>query len=216
MSAETLARRIDARRVGREWRTTCPLHEDKHPSLDFKDGDKVAAYGIALKAGHYTLRIAALLPEGKGAVAEVPLEVPDFDAPGLKATGLVIYPDETVPADPLDPYAALTVGPLRLRPRFGNVFSKSDAIQVVAVLYGAKADAGSGKARLRARFSILRGGAPLARGQDQLFDTAMAVASIGPVPLSGFVPGSHRVKLEVTDEVAGTTAVQEEAFEVRE
>ena len=181
-----------------------------------KDGSLVAAYGISLKAGRYTLRIAVLLPEGKGSVGEVPLDVPDFEAPDLKATGLVIYPDETVPADPPDPYAALTVGALRLRPRFGNVFAKSDAIQVVAALYGGKADASSGKARLRARFSILKDGSPVAKGQDQVFDTAMAVASIGPVPLSGFAPGSHRVKLEVTDEVAGASTVQEAAFEVRE
>ena len=37
------------------------------------------------------------------------------------------------------------------------------------------------------------------------------MASIGPIPLGGFAPGSHLVKLEVTDEVAGTTAVQEAA-----
>ena len=36
----------------------------------------------------------------RASVAELPLEVPDFDAPGLKATGLVVYPDETVPAGP--------------------------------------------------------------------------------------------------------------------
>lgn len=180
------------------------------------DGAIVAAYGVSLKPGRYTLRVALLLPGGKGSVAGLPLDVPDFDAPGLKATGLVVYPDEPVPQDAQDPYAALTVGPLRLRPRFGNSFSKSDAIQVVSVLYGAQTDATTGKAVLRARFSISKDGKPVAKAQDQVFETAMAVASIGPIPLGGFAPGPHQVRLEVRDEVAGTTAVQEAAFEVRE
>ncbi|HVO09995.1 MAG TPA: AAA family ATPase [Vicinamibacteria bacterium] len=33
--ATALARRTAATRVGREWRTRCPLHADEHPSLDF-------------------------------------------------------------------------------------------------------------------------------------------------------------------------------------
>lgn len=108
------------------------------------------------------------------------------------------------------------MGPLRLRPRFGNVFSKSDAIQVVSVLYGGQADAASGKASLRARFGVSKDGKPVAKAEDQLFDTPMAVASIGPIPLAGFAAGRHVVKLEVMDTVAGTTATQEAVFEVRE
>ena len=181
-----------------------------------KDGSLLAAYGISLKPGSYTLHVGVLLPGGKGSVADLSLEVPDFDAPGLKATGLVIYPDEAAPVDPQDPFAALTVGPLRLRPRFGNVFGKSDAIQVVSVLYGAKADATTGKAALRAHFVISKDGKPVAKSEDQTFETAMAVASIGPIPLAGFALGTHLVKLEVTDGVAGTTTAQEATFEVRE
>lgn len=40
MTAAELARRLGARRVGRDWRTSCPLHDDRDPSLDFRDGDK--------------------------------------------------------------------------------------------------------------------------------------------------------------------------------
>ena len=37
-----LVRRTGAKRVGREWRTTCPCHRDKHPSLDFHaEGDRL-------------------------------------------------------------------------------------------------------------------------------------------------------------------------------
>jgi GWxTD domain-containing protein len=193
-----------------------PVAEKAFTATLGKDGSLVAAWGLPLKAGRYTLHVGLLLSGGKGSVATLPLEVPDFEAPGLKATGLVVYPDETAPADPQDPYAALTVGPLRLRPRFGNVFQKTDSIKVVSVVYGGQADAATGKASLRARFSVSKDGHPVAKSADEAFETATAVASIGPIPLAGFAVGPHMVKLEVTDGVAHTTVVQEAAFEVRE
>ena len=42
-----------------------------------------------------------------------------------------------------------------------------------------------GPTSLRARFTILQSKA-VAKGQDQLLDTPMAVASIGPISLAGF------------------------------
>jgi hypothetical protein len=43
-----------------------------------------------------------------------------------------------------------------------------------------------GPTSLRARFTILQNGKAVAKGQDQLLDTPMAVASIGPISLAGF------------------------------
>ena len=40
MTAAELAERLQARRVGQEWRALCPAHDDRSPSLDFRDGDK--------------------------------------------------------------------------------------------------------------------------------------------------------------------------------
>ena len=178
-------------------------------------GSILGSYGVSLAPGAYTLRVAVRLADGRGAVATRPLEVPDFEAPGLKAAGLVLYPDEaSPPADPRDPFAALTVGPLRLRSRFGNVFSASDALQVVSVLYGGKVDAASGKASLRARFTILKDGKAVAKGEDQTLDTPTAVASIGPVSLSGFAAGRYLVKLEASDTLAGAKTSQEASFEI--
>ena len=179
------------------------------------DGTFSASFGLSLKPGSYTVRVALRLADGRASVASLPLEVPDFEAPGLKAASLVLYPDETpAAADPRDPYSALKVGPLPIRPRFGNVFSAADALQVVSVLYGGKADA-SGKATLRARFSILRDGKPMAKGEDQVLETPMAVASVGPLPLAGFAPGRYLVKLEAADDGAGSSTTQEASFEVR-
>jgi len=178
-------------------------------------GAILGSYGVSLAPGAYTLRVAVRLADGRGSVATRPLEVPDFEAPGLKAASLVLYPDEPSPTtDPRDPFAALTVGPLRLRSRLGNVFSASDALQVVSVLYGGKVDPASGKAALRARFTILKDGKAVAKGQDQVLDTPMAVASIGPISLAGFAPGRYLVKLEASDTLAGAVTSQEASFEI--
>jgi len=55
----------------------------------------------------------------------------------------------------------------------------------------------------------------VARGEEETFDTPMAVASIGPVPLATFAPGRYVARVEVTDTVAGTSQTQDTAFEIR-
>lgn len=44
MKAEHLAHLESARKIGQEWRTHCPCHDDKRPSLDFRDGEKGIVY----------------------------------------------------------------------------------------------------------------------------------------------------------------------------
>ncbi|MCI4355015.1 MAG: hypothetical protein L3K06_06590, partial [Thermoplasmata archaeon] len=179
------------------------------------DGRLLASYGLSLSPGRYTLRVAVKMSDGRASVATLPLDAPDFGAPGFKATGLVLYPDEPAsPADPRDPLAALSMGALRLHARFGNVFAPGDALQVASVLYGGKADA-TGKASLRARFTVLKDGKPVARGEDQSLETPMAVASVGPLPLADFAPGGYVVRLEASDASAGTTLTEEASFAVR-
>jgi hypothetical protein len=41
------------------------------------------------------------------------------------------------------------------------------------------------------------------------------VASVGPIPLADYAPGSYVVRLDVTDTVAKQTLRQETAFEIR-
>ena len=69
---------------------------------------------------------------------------------------------------------------------------------------------------MRATFSILKDGKPVAKGEDQVFDTEIAVASVGPIPLKGYAVGRYLVRLEGKDGVAGTSTVQEQPFEIRE
>ena len=182
------------------------------------DGSLVASWGLSLKPGRYTVTVATLLSgTGQGSVGTLDVLVPDFGGGTLVASPLVVYPDEPSAAgaaDPRDPYAAMQLGSLRLRPRLGNVFAPKDALMVVATLHGAKLDA-SGQAGLRTRFSVLKNGKPVARGAEDVFTKADAVASVGPIPLASYAPGAYVVRLDVTDTVAQQTLRQEAAFEIR-
>jgi GWxTD domain-containing protein len=179
-------------------------------------GPLVGSWGLTLKPGHYTLTVAAQIAD-QGSVAHLELDVPDFGGKTLAASPLVAYPDEpqATAAGSLDPYSALRLGPMRLRPRFGNVFAPTESLMVVATLYGAKLDAATGKASLKARYSILKDGRPVARGAEDVYPTADAVASVGPIPLGTYAPGSYVVRLDVTDVVAAQSLQREASFEIR-
>jgi hypothetical protein len=182
------------------------------------DGSAVASWSLPLKPGRQQLTVAAQLPEtGTGAAATIDVDVPDFGGAALAASPIVAYPDELAVAggDARDPWAAMQLGSRRIRPRFGNVFQPSDSLVLVATLHGAKVDAATGKAALRVRFSILKDGKPVARGAEDVFATADAVASVGPIPLSGYAPGSYVATLDVTDGVGGQTLRRETPIEIR-
>jgi hypothetical protein len=110
----------------------------------------------------------------------------------------------------------MVLGPQRLRPRFGNVFAPTDALMVVATLYGARVDPGTGQAGLRSRYSILKDGKTVARGAEDAFTAPDAVASVGPIPLATYAPGAYVVRLDVTDAVANLSLRQEVPFEIRQ
>jgi hypothetical protein len=179
----------------------------------------VASWGLSLKPGRYQVTVAGFLPDTEqGSTSTLDVEVPDFGGGTIAASPLVLYPDEPpagVATDPRDPYAAMRLGPMRLKPRFGNVFAPSDALMVVATLYGAKLDAATGQAGLRSRFTIFKDGKPVARGAEDAFTTPDAVASVGPIPLASYAPGAYVVRLDVTDTVASQTLRQEVPFEIR-
>jgi GWxTD domain-containing protein len=187
-------------------------------ALPEKDGSLVASWGLTLKPGRYKVTVAAQVAE-RGSTTALDVEVPDFGGAALAASPIVVYPDEPPGAgasDPRDPYAAMQLGPTRLHPRVGNVFVAADALMVVGAVYGGKVDPATGQAALRARFTVLKGGKPVARGAEDAFTTADAVASVGPIPLADYGPGAYVVRLDVTDKVANQTLRQETPFEVRQ
>jgi GWxTD domain-containing protein len=186
------------------------------------DGSAVASWGVSLKTGRYQVTIAGLLPDTRrGGVSMLDVDVPDFGGASLIASPLIAYPDDAappttaLPGDAGDPFAYFLVGAQRLQPRFGNVFATTDAIRVVATIHGARVDVATGQASLRARFTILNKGKPVARGPEDVFTTPDAVASVGPIPLADYGPGHYVVRLDVTDGVARQTLRQEASFEIR-
>jgi GWxTD domain-containing protein len=182
------------------------------------DGSLVASWGLALPPGKYSVSVAAATPDAKGAVSTIDVEVPDLGGSALVASPLVLYPDEPSAAgrpDPRDPFAAFQMGGQVLRLRHGNAFSPKDALLVVAAVYGGKTDPASGLAALKSRFTILKDGKPVARGAEDAYDTADAVASVGPIPLAGYAPGAYVVRLDVTDGVSKETLRREASLEIR-
>jgi GWxTD domain-containing protein len=184
------------------------------------DGSSVASWDLSLTPGRHQVTVAAWLPDdAQGSVSTLEVDVPDLGgSAGLVASPLILYPNESAaPASASalrDAYASFQVGPNRFRPRFGNVFAPQDSLVVVGMLFGAKA-ADTGRSALRARFTILKEGKPIARGAEDVFTTQDAVASVGPIPLSAYVPGAYIVRLEATDAVANQTLRQEAPFEIR-
>ena len=181
------------------------------------DGSYVASYGMALKPGTYTLKVALLDPQtGKGSVTTMPLKLPDYDSEGLALSPLLVLRDvQDTPANPQDALAAFQLGPMRFIPHYGNVFTPEDSITLLTFLYNPKVDAATGKPSSTASFTILKDGKPVAKADDQNYDTPGAGPSVGPVPLAKFTPGKYVAQVKVRDNVAKKDMSQEATFEVK-
>jgi hypothetical protein len=177
----------------------------------------VVSYGMALKPGDYTLRMGILDPKtSKGSAVTQPMKVPDFGAEELALSPLLVLKDvQEVPADPKDPLAAFQLGTTKLVPRFGNVFTKDDAIVLLGFIYGGKADEATSKPSLVATFTILKDGQPVAKAPEQAYDVSPTGPSVGPVPLANYKPGKYVVQMNVTDKVAKKDYKSEATFEVK-
>jgi GWxTD domain-containing protein len=188
-----------------------------HPKAE-EGGGQLVSFGLPVEPGRHTVRLGVTLPDGRAAVASLDVEAPDFDAAGLGIGPLLLYPDVEGGSPPAadGPFAAFVVGTLRVEPRFGNVFKTKEALQVVGVVHGASLDPATGKATVRVSFSILKDGKPVAKGAEESYDTASAVASVGPIPLAAYGAGRYVVRLTATDASAQKTETRETAFEVRE
>ena len=196
------------------------------------DGSYVASYGMALKPGTYTMRVAVLDPQtGKGSVATLPMKMPDYDGEEISLSPMVILadiqdicpspsttapcPPTAQPASPQDALSAFQLGPMRFVPRYGNVFSPADSIYMLTFLYNPKVDAATGKPSTTASFAILQDGKRKAEAPEQNYDTPGAGPSVGPVPLAKFTPGKYVAQVKVRDNVAKKDITEEATFEVR-
>jgi len=185
-----------------------------------EDGSFIVSFGLTLRSGEHTVIAAAVDPKsGKGAAAKVPVKTPDYSSDGLTMSSLLVLQDiqETggQQTDPADPLADFALTGLRLVPRFGNVFEKSDTITMLCAMYGGQLDPETGKPSLQVSFAFFRDGKVVARAEDQLYENQNPSHSVGPVPLTGFSPGTYEAQIKVKDEVADKEYVQDVSFEVK-
>jgi GWxTD domain-containing protein len=181
------------------------------------DNSYVASFGMALKPGTYAMKVALLDPQtSKGSVVTMPLKMPDYGAEGLTLSPLLVLRDvQDTPGNPQDALAAFQLGPMRFIPHYGNVFSPDESITLLTFLYNPKVDATTGKSSTTASFSILKDGKPVAKADEQNYDTPGAGPSVGPVPLAKFTPGKYVAQVKVRDNVAKKDMSQEATFEVK-
>jgi GWxTD domain-containing protein len=181
------------------------------------DNSYVASYGMALKPGTYTMKVAVLDPQtGKGSVATLATKLPNYDTEGLTLSPLLVLRDVAdMPANPQDALAAFQLGPMRFIPHYGNVFSTDDSVTLLTFLYNPKVDAATGKPSTTASFLILKDGKPVAKAEDQNYDTPGAGPSVGPVPLAKYAPGKYVAQVKVRDNVAKKDLSEEATFEVK-
>jgi GWxTD domain-containing protein len=181
------------------------------------DGAYVASYGVALKPGPYTVKVAVFDPQtSKGSVATLPVKVPDYDAEELILSPLLVLRDvQEVAAVPLDALSAFQLGPMRFVPHYGNVFAPDDSITLLTFIYNPKVDAATTKPSTTASFAILKDGKPIAKAEEQSYDTPGAGPSVGPVSLAKFTPGKYVAQVKVRDNVAKKDFSEETPFEVK-
>ena len=182
------------------------------------DGSFVTSYGLTLPAGRCSVAVSVLDPEsGRSAVATADVEAPDYAGKALVVSPLVVLSGDTGDAGRApgsDPYAAFAIGAERFQPRAGNVLGQSDSLRLLVLVHNATLEPGTARASLKASFSVLQDGKVVAKGKDQVFDTAGSAPSVGPIRLAAFAPGRYLAQVEVTDAVSKTTVVRETPFEV--
>jgi GWxTD domain-containing protein len=181
------------------------------------DGSFVTSYGFALPPGRYSISIGLLEPtSGRSTVTTGTVETPDYAGKALVVGPLVVLSGaEATATSAADPYAAFVVGGDRLVPRPGNLLSQAESLRLLVLVHNAALDTSTGKASLRAAFSVLQDGNLVAKGKDQYFDTPGAAPEVGPIALTPFAPGRYLARVEITDEVAKAVVVRETPFEVR-
>jgi GWxTD domain-containing protein len=181
------------------------------------DGSLVASYGMAVKPGSYTLQVAVLDPaSGKGSVTTDTVKTPDFTSEEMSLSPVLVLREiEEKPGNPQDAYASYQLGPMRFLPRFDNVFAASDSVTLIGFVYNPKTDETTGKPSITSSFSILKDGKPVARSDDQNYDTPGAGPSVGPVPLAKYGTGKYLVQFKVRDNVAKKDYNEEARFEVK-
>ena len=182
------------------------------------DGSVLVSYRMVLKPGKYTVRSGVLEKAGKGAVAEMPVEVPDLASGELLAQIMLLRNVEDIPestVDPNHPMSGFAMAKARLEPYFGTTLSKSDPLNIFFQYYGAKLDEATGNGSVIVNVSLLRGVRPVANAPEQPFEAAVGGSIVGPIPMDNYPPGTYTARVRVNDTVGKKEVVKEINFELK-
>jgi GWxTD domain-containing protein len=190
-------------------------------NAEVTDGSFLASYRMQLKPGKYKVEAGALDEKnGKGSLATVPVDVPDFSRGELSATLIILRNVEDIPEgakpDEQHPFASFELGRARLIPYFGQTLSKKDSPAFFYQYYDAQVDPATGKASGTAALSVLKDGkTAVAKAEPQAFESAVGGNVVGPVPLEKYEPGKYVVQIKITDKVANKDRTIEAPFELK-
>jgi hypothetical protein len=189
--------------------------QDREVSAEVVDNMFTSSFGMPLRPGEHTMKIAAIDPKSnKGAVAEVAIKTQDYDA-DLTVSPVMVLAEiqENVKASNDDPYFEFVFGTTKFVPRYGNVFKKGDSVTLLCATYGAAKDE-AGKISVAGAFQLMKDGKILAKAPDQTFDTEPATPSAGPVPLGSYGPGKYVAQIRLHDNISKKDYVKETVFEI--
>jgi GWxTD domain-containing protein len=188
---------------------------DREVSAEVVDNKFVSAFGMPLRPGDHTMKIAAIDPKtSKGAVAQIAFKTQDYGAE-LTVSPVMVLADILEGQTPVkdDPFFEFTFGATKFVPRYGNAFKKTESVTLLAAIYGAAKDE-AGKISVVGGFQIIKDGKTLAKAPDQTYDVEPATPSAGPVPLGSYAPGKYIAQLRLRDNVAKKDYVKETEFEI--
>jgi len=209
--------------------------------LDVPDGGKVSR-AMALKPGEYEVFIAVKertpanpprnAPPAKTGLLRRDLTVPDFNAPDLSTSSIIIA-DAIEPVNtPLtreqqqeNPYV---FGTMKVVPSATMKLKKAGELQVLFWIYGTQQAAGKPNVLVEYNFHVknpdgtekyFNKTAPQELNAQTLppqFDVAMGHQLPGSlvVPLMSFPAGDYRLEIKITDKISGKTLTQNTNFTV--
>ena len=189
--------------------------QDREVSADVENGKFVSSFGMPLRPGEHTMKIAAIDPKSsKGAVAELAVKTQEYGAE-LTVSPVMVLSDivDTPVAAKDDAYFEFIFGATKFLPRYGNGFKKTESVTLLCAIYGAAKDE-AGKISVVGGFQILKDGKTIAKAPDQTYDVEPATPSAGPVPLGSYAPGKYVAQLRLRDNVAKKDYIKETEFEI--
>jgi GWxTD domain-containing protein len=181
------------------------------------DEDLVFEARPLLRPASYVARLTVTdAVSGRTGTSDTPFTVPDFAAPGLTLSSVLlarrIQPLEGGSADRAAPFV---VGSLGVLPHLGSTFRQAEELAFYYQVYGARRDAASGAPTLDVTYTFLAVEGDAIEEVGRVGFQGQSVEAHGyAVPLRDWPAGDYLVRIEVTDTLAAQSVRRDVAFRV--